>query len=163
MTVVTTQSVKRRIIEKLFQLGGKGPVVRTGDGAAVKFGSNKLNEKKKKTNLQRFFEQFKDERMIIYASELVPGDILHLKPETLSRQTPGCEKRGIGPVRRIGFLGKERGRGCGGKSCMRMKQVGTAAGQCSTMYLYDKFFSDYNKTIAQILLNMEDTPSQTRQ
>ena len=31
------------------------------------------------------------------------------------------------------------------------------------MYLYDKFFSEYNKTIAQILLNMEDTPSQTRQ
>lgn len=39
---------------------------------------------------------------------------------------------------------------------MRMKQAAAAVGQCSIMYLYDKFFSDYDKTIAQILLNAED-------
>ena len=39
---------------------------------------------------------------------------------------------------------------------MKMKQAAAAVGQCSIMYLYDKFFSDYDKTIAQILLNAED-------
>ena len=39
-------------------------------------------------------------------------------------------------------------------SSMRMKQA--AVGQCSIMFLYDKFFNDYDKTIAQILLNAED-------
>lgn len=41
-------------------------------------------------------------------------------------------------------------------SSMRMKQAAAAVGQCSMMFLYDKFFSDYDKTIAQILLNAED-------
>lgn len=39
---------------------------------------------------------------------------------------------------------------------MRMKQAAAAVGQCSMMYLYDKFFGDYDKTIAQILLNAGD-------
>lgn len=39
---------------------------------------------------------------------------------------------------------------------MRMKQASAAVGQCSIMYLYDKFFSDYDKTTAQILLNADD-------
>ncbi|MGI6545935.1 MAG: glutamate 5-kinase [Fastidiosipilaceae bacterium] len=39
---------------------------------------------------------------------------------------------------------------------MRLKQAVAAVGQCSIMFLYDKFFSDYNQTIAQILLNAED-------
>ncbi|WP_368076543.1 glutamate 5-kinase [Clostridium tyrobutyricum] len=38
----------------------------------------------------------------------------------------------------------------------RLKQAAAAVGQCSIMYLYDKFFHDYDKTIAQILLNAED-------
>ena len=37
-----------------------------------------------------------------------------------------------------------------------MKQAAAAVGQCSLMYLYDKFFGDYDKTVAQILLNAED-------
>lgn len=41
-------------------------------------------------------------------------------------------------------------------SSMRMKQAAAAVGQCSIMFLYDKFFGDYDKTIAQILLNAED-------
>lgn len=41
-------------------------------------------------------------------------------------------------------------------SSMRMKQAAAAVGQCSMMFLYDKFFNDYDKTIAQILLNGED-------
>ena len=39
---------------------------------------------------------------------------------------------------------------------MRMKQAAAAVGQCSMMRLYDKFFGDYDKTTAQILLNAED-------
>jgi len=39
---------------------------------------------------------------------------------------------------------------------MRLKQAAAAVGQCSLIFLYDKFFGDYNKTIAQILLNAED-------
>ncbi len=39
---------------------------------------------------------------------------------------------------------------------MRMKQAAAAVGQCSIMYLYDKLFGDYDKTIAQILLNADD-------
>ena len=39
---------------------------------------------------------------------------------------------------------------------MRMKQAAAAVGQCSLMFLYDKFFEEYDKTVAQILLNAED-------
>ncbi len=41
-------------------------------------------------------------------------------------------------------------------SAMRTKQAAAAVGQCGIMSLYDKFFGDYDKTIAQILLNAED-------
>lgn len=43
-----------------------------------------------------------------------------------------------------------------GADQMAVKQAAAAVGQCSIMYLYDKFFSGYDKTIAQILLNAED-------
>jgi glutamate 5-kinase len=39
---------------------------------------------------------------------------------------------------------------------MKQKQAAAAVGQCSVMFLYDKFFGDYDKTIGQILLNAED-------
>jgi glutamate 5-kinase len=39
---------------------------------------------------------------------------------------------------------------------LKYKQAAAAVGQCSIMFLYDKFFSDYDRTIAQILLNEED-------
>ena len=39
---------------------------------------------------------------------------------------------------------------------MRMKQAAAAVGQCENMFLYDKFFGYYGKTVAQILLNAED-------
>ena len=41
-------------------------------------------------------------------------------------------------------------------SSMRLKQAAASVGQCSIMFLYDKFFGDYDKTIGQILLNAED-------
>mgnify|MGYP000971617297 CR=1 FL=1 len=39
---------------------------------------------------------------------------------------------------------------------LRMKQAAASVGQCSIMYLYDKFFGDYDKTIGQILFNADD-------
>ena len=39
---------------------------------------------------------------------------------------------------------------------MRMKQAAAAVGQCTNMFLYDKFFGYYDKTVAQILLNADD-------
>ncbi len=45
---------------------------------------------------------------------------------------------------------------------MRIKQAAAAVGQCSIMYLYDKFFSDYDKTVAQILLNAEDMENEEK-
>lgn len=39
---------------------------------------------------------------------------------------------------------------------MRMKQASAAVGQSQIMFLYDKFFADYDKVTAQILLNAED-------
>lgn len=36
------------------------------------------------------------------------------------------------------------------------KQAIAAVGQCELMYLYDKVFSDYNNTVAQILLTCDD-------
>lgn len=39
---------------------------------------------------------------------------------------------------------------------LRMKQAAAAVGQSENMFLYDKFFGYYDKTVAQILLNAED-------
>lgn len=36
------------------------------------------------------------------------------------------------------------------------RQAIAAVGQCELMYLYDKFFSEYNNTVAQILITGED-------
>ena len=44
----------------------------------------------------------------------------------------------------------------GKPSEMRLKQAAAAVGQCENMFLYDKFFGYYNKTVAQILLNADD-------
>lgn len=45
---------------------------------------------------------------------------------------------------------------------MRLKQAAAAVGQCSIMFLYDKFFNDYDKTIGQILLNAEDIENEEK-
>ena len=42
------------------------------------------------------------------------------------------------------------------KMHMKEKQAAAAVGQCANMFLYDKFFGYYDKTVAQILLNAED-------
>lgn len=39
---------------------------------------------------------------------------------------------------------------------IRQKQAIAAVGQCELMYIYDKYFSEYGNTVAQILLTKED-------
>ena len=39
---------------------------------------------------------------------------------------------------------------------IRTKQAAAAVGQCELMYTYDKLFSEYNHTVAQILITGED-------
>ncbi len=45
---------------------------------------------------------------------------------------------------------------------MPTKQAAAAVGQCELMYTYDKLFSQYNHTVAQILLTSEDVVHQDR-
>jgi glutamate 5-kinase len=45
---------------------------------------------------------------------------------------------------------------------LRMKQATAAVGQCRMMHLYDKLFSEYNRTVAQILLTGEDVDDPER-
>ncbi len=45
---------------------------------------------------------------------------------------------------------------------LRLKQAAAAVGQCENMFLYDKFFGYYNKTVAQILFNAEDITSEEK-
>lgn len=45
---------------------------------------------------------------------------------------------------------------------MESKQAAAAVGQCELMYTYDKLFSEYNHTVAQILLTGEDIENTKR-
>ena len=45
---------------------------------------------------------------------------------------------------------------------LRMKQATAAVGQCRMMHLYDKLFSEYNRSMAQILLTGDDVEEEAR-
>lgn len=45
---------------------------------------------------------------------------------------------------------------------LRMKQAAAAVGQCQLMHFYDKFFAEYNRSVAQILLTDEDVADPVR-
>ncbi len=45
---------------------------------------------------------------------------------------------------------------------MPTKQAAAAVGQCELMYVYDKLFSEYNHTVAQILITGEDVQNELR-
>ena len=47
-------------------------------------------------------------------------------------------------------------------SLLRMKQAAAAVGQCRMMHIYDKLFSEYNRTTAQILLTGDDVADPER-
>ena len=45
---------------------------------------------------------------------------------------------------------------------MATSQAAAAVGQCELMYRYDKLFSDFNHTVAQILMTGEDLQDDSR-
>ncbi len=45
---------------------------------------------------------------------------------------------------------------------LRLKQAAAAVGQCRIMHIYDKFFSEYNRTVSQILLTGDDVDDSVR-
>ena len=45
---------------------------------------------------------------------------------------------------------------------LRMKQAVAAVGQCRMMHIYDKFFGEYNRSTAQILLTGDDVDDEQR-
>lgn len=45
---------------------------------------------------------------------------------------------------------------------LRMKQAAAAVGQCRMMHMYDKLFSEYNRSVAQILLTGDDVEDPDR-
>lgn len=45
---------------------------------------------------------------------------------------------------------------------LRMKQAAAAVGQCRIMHIYDKLFSEYNRTVSQILLTGDDVADPAR-
>ena len=47
-------------------------------------------------------------------------------------------------------------------SIMREKQAAAAVGQCELMFIYDKYFSEYGQTIAQLLLTRDVTTQDTQ-
>ena len=50
-----------------------------------------------------------------------------------------------------------------GKPCdIPGQQAAAAVGQCELMYTYDRMFSEYNHTVAQILLTADDVENETR-
>lgn len=57
----------------------------------------------------------------------------------------------------VGKLGLE-----GRPADMPGKQAAAAVGQCALMYTYDKLFSEYNHTVAQILLTADDIRHESR-
>ena len=45
---------------------------------------------------------------------------------------------------------------------LRMKQAAAAVGQCGIMHIYDRFFGEYHRTTAQILLTGDDVADEGR-
>ncbi len=45
---------------------------------------------------------------------------------------------------------------------LRMKQAAAAVGQCQMMHIYDKLFSEYSQSVAQILLTGDDVEDPSR-
>ena len=74
---------------------------------------------------------------------------------------------GVG-VGKLGLPGRALGggggtRGLPGRPADRpSKQAAAAVGQCELMYLYDKLFSEYNHTVAQVLLTRDAVEDEAR-
>ncbi len=107
--------------------------IKNSQRIVIKVGTSTLTYSTGKMNLKRM------DRLAMVLSDL------HNQGKEIILVTSGA----IGVA--VGKLGlKEK------PSETRYKQAVAAVGQCELMYLYDKFFSEYNNTVAQILLTKED-------
>ena len=63
-----------------------------------------------------------------------------------------------------GAIGMGAGKLClpGRPADMPTKQAAAAVGQCELMYTYDKLFTEYNHTVAQVLLTAADIEDKMR-
>ena len=79
--------------------------------------------------------------------------------ELLSRALAGLEARGFQVVLVSSgaiAVGANKMRLSQKPKELRFKQAAAAVGQCELMHLYDKFFSEYGRLVAQILLDNDD-------
>lgn len=67
---------KETIIKELSTNTEKGLTGEQADGRLAEYGPNRLREKKRKTNLQRFFEQFKDVMILILIAAAVVSFVI---------------------------------------------------------------------------------------
>ena len=99
----------------------------------VKVGTSTLTYDTGKMNLKRI------DRMAMILSDL------HNQGKEIILVSSGAIGVGVG---KLGLKSKPSG--------TKERQAVSAVGQCELMYLYDKMFSEYNNTVAQILLTKDD-------
>ena len=107
--------------------------IKNAQRIVVKVGTSTLTYETGKMNLKRM------DRLAMILSDL------HNRGKEIILVSSGAIGVAVG---KLGLNGKP--------SETRYKQAAAAVGQCELMYLYDKFFSDYNNTVAQILLTKDD-------
>lgn len=105
----------------------------------VKVGTSTLTYETGKLNLSRM------DRLAMILSDL------HNRGKEVILVSSGAIGVAVG---KLGLLGKP--------TETRYKQAVAAVGQCELMFLYDKLFSEYNNTVAQILLTREDVSGEKR-
>lgn len=106
---------------------------------AVKVGTSTLAHKTGHLNIRRVEELCK-----------VLSDLKNAGHEIILISS-GAIGMGLG---KMGILGKP--------ADIPTKQAAAAVGQCELMYTYDKLFSEYNHTVAQILLTGDDVVNEER-
>lgn len=99
----------------------------------VKVGTSTLTYNTGKVNLKRI------DRMAMILSDL------HNQGKEIILVSSGAIGVGVG---KLGLKQKP--------TVTKERQAVSAVGQCELMFLYDKVFSDYNNTVAQILLTQDD-------
>lgn len=99
----------------------------------IKVGTSTLTYGTGKMNLKRI------DRMAMILSDL------HNRGKEIILVSSGAIGVGVG---KLGLKGKP--------TSAKELQAVSAVGQCELMYLYDKVFSEYNNTVAQILLTKDD-------
>ncbi len=107
--------------------------IKNSQRIVVKVGTSTLTYKTGKINLKRI------DRLAMVLSDL------HNRGKEIILVSSGAIGAAVG---KLGLAEKP--------TDTKYKQAVAAVGQCELMYIYDKLFSEYNNTVAQILLTKED-------